>query len=80
MRNINTEVFVQSTSQRGAALNMRQLSELKILRQDFPVEVFGVPLRTRIEGGRDANNYAIIREIETATKARISGLVINRIR
>ena len=73
MRSNDTEVFVKSASQRGAALNMRQPAEFEILRQDFPVEVDGVPLLTRIEGGRDANNYAIIRGIETAKKARIPG-------
>ncbi|CCU75202.1 AIR1 domain-containing protein [Blumeria hordei DH14] len=80
MRSHDTEVYVQSASQRDAALKMCQPPEFKIFRQDFPVEVFGVPLRTRIVGGRDADNYAIIREIETATKVRIPGLRINRIR
>ena len=76
----DTEVFVQLASQRDAALNMRQPNEFKILRQDFPVEVNDVPSWTRIEGSRDANNYAIIREIETAARARILGSSINRIR
>ena len=79
MRSNDTDVFIQSMSQRYAAPNIRQSSEFKI-RQDFPVEVPGVPLQTRIEGGRDANNYTIIRETETVMKARITGLAINRIR
>ena len=68
MRSTDTEVFVQSVSQRDAALNMRQPNEFKILRQDFLVEVSGFSLRSRIEGDRDAQNHAIIREIEIATK------------
>lgn len=80
IRSNDTGVFVQSASQEDTALNMRQLADFQILGQDFPVEVFAVPLRTRIKGGIDANNHAIIRKIETATRAQISGLTINRIR
>ena len=80
MRSSDTEVFFQSASQRDAAINMRQPSEFKILQQDFPGEISGVPLQTRIEGVRDSNNYVIIREIETVKGVRILGLSISRIR
>ena len=46
MRSNDTELFVQSASQREAALNMRQPADFQILRQDFPAEAFGVLLRT----------------------------------
>ena len=78
MRSNDTEVFVQSAFQRDAALNMRQPNEFKILRQDLAVELSGIPLRTRIEGG-DAENNATISEIETASEARIPCLKIDRI-
>ena len=80
MRSNDTEVFVQLASQRNATLNMCQPNDFKNLRQDFLAEIFGVPLRTRIEGGRDANNHAIKREIATATKAQITGLAISGIK
>lgn len=80
LRRNDTEVFVESASQRDAALNMTQPASFKILRHDFPVEVCGVPLGTKIEGGKNANNMALIKEIVSASQARIPGLAINRIR
>ena len=59
------------------SLPLRQTSEFQIRRQDFPVEVFEVPLRTRIEGGRDADNHAIIEEIQMEVVR--NGLIINAI-
>ncbi|KAI0994330.1 hypothetical protein K3495_g13852 [Podosphaera aphanis] len=39
MRSNDTEVFVGSTAQRDAALNMPHPETFKILRQDYPVEI-----------------------------------------
>lgn len=80
LRSNDTEVFVQSTSQRDAALNMAQPKAFKILRHDFPVEVCGVPLRTKIEGGANANNISLLQDMCVAMKAKIPDLKINRIR
>ena len=80
MRNNDNKVLVQSASQGDTVLDMRQAIDFQISKQDFSLEIFGVPLRTRIEGGRDAVNHAIIAEIETATGAWVGGLAINRIR
>ena len=74
IRSNDTEVFVQSVFQRDTALNMRQPNEFKTLRHYFPAVISSIHFCNRIEGGRDANNHAIIREIETITKARIPGL------
>lgn len=80
MRSNDTEVFVQSATQRDVALNMAEIEDFQVLRQDFPVEVYGVPLRTKIEGGKYANNTTLIREMESSTAVRIPGLKINKIR
>ncbi|KAI0995868.1 hypothetical protein K3495_g12312 [Podosphaera aphanis] len=79
MRSNDTEVFVGSTAQRDAALNMPHPETFKILRQDYPVEISGVPLGTKVQGGKNADNKAIIKEIIQASK-RIARLEINRIR
>ena len=79
MRSKDTEVFVQSAVQRDAALSMPHPEAFKILKQDFPVEISGVPLQTPIEGGKNANNDELIKSIIKATKVRIPGLQINRI-
>ncbi|KAI6249236.1 hypothetical protein HI914_02963 [Erysiphe necator] len=80
MRSHDTEVFVQSSNHRDAALSMEQPKEFKILRKDFPVEIAGVPLSTKIASGKNADNTALISSLTNASKVRIPGLQINRIR
>ena len=80
MRSNDIEVYVPDQGTKDATLNMEQPEGIKILRQDYPVEVPGVPLTLRIAGGKDADNTALIRSI-TADSARIlPGVAINRIR
>ena len=80
LRSNDTEVFVQSVSQRDAALRMAQPKEFCVLKQDYPVEILGVPLGTIIHGGKNANNSVAIFKMTTETKARIPGIQINRVR
>ncbi|KAI0997185.1 hypothetical protein K3495_g11000 [Podosphaera aphanis] len=80
LRSCDTEVFVQSVSQRDAALRMPQPKEFQVLNQDFPVEILGVSLETRIEKGKDANNGNVINKIIEETKVRIPGIKIGRLR
>lgn len=80
MRSHDTEVYVQSSVQRDAALNMPQPDSFKVLKQDYPVEVMGVPLGLAIQGGKNACNNSLISSIVQATRVRIPGLQINRIR
>ena len=80
LRSQDTEVLVHSTSQRDVALNMPHPKAFKILRQDFPVEISGVPLETKVMNGKNADNSELIRSIIEATKGRIPGLNINRMR
>ena len=80
LRSNDTEVFVQSISQRDAALNMAQPKEFCVLKQDYPVEILGVPLGTMIHGGKNADNGRMIYQITTETNVRIPGIQINRLR
>ncbi|KAI1002192.1 hypothetical protein K3495_g6008, partial [Podosphaera aphanis] len=68
LRSSDTEVFVQSVSQRDAALSSAQPKEFQILKPDYPVEIVGVPLGTIIEKGKTANNGRLINEITEATQ------------
>ncbi|KAI1004861.1 hypothetical protein K3495_g3352 [Podosphaera aphanis] len=80
MRSNDTEVILQSKAQRDAALSMEQPDNFKIARQDYLVEVMGVPLSTKINGGKDTKNEDLINSICHASRARIPSLAINRIR
>ncbi len=52
---------------------------IKILRQDYPVELWGVPLSLEVASGREANNQGLIQSIISTSK-HIAGLAINKIR
>lgn len=52
---------------------------IKVLREDYPVEVSAVPLSLRVEKGRQADNTATIHEIVKQTERLIPGLEITRI-
>ncbi|KHJ33169.1 putative air1 domain-containing protein [Erysiphe necator] len=80
MRSHDTEVFVQSSNHRDAALSMEQPKDFKILRKYFPVEIAGVSLSTKIASGKNADNTALMSILTNASKVRIPGLQIKRIR
>ncbi|KHJ32659.1 putative air1 domain-containing protein [Erysiphe necator] len=80
MRSHDTEVFVQSSNHRDAVLSMEQPKEFKILRKDFPVEIAGVPLSTKIASEKNADNSALISILSNVSKMKIPGLQTNRIR
>lgn len=75
MQSKDTEISVQSAFQRDSTLNMLKSADLKIVWKDFHVGVSSVLLRSRIEGGRDADKNAIVKEIVIATGAQILGFV-----
>jgi hypothetical protein len=52
---------------------------IKVLRQDYPVELWGVPLSTDVASGKDANNQGLIQSI-IGTSKHIAGLAINKVR
>jgi len=52
---------------------------IKVLREDYPVEILAVPISLRVEKGRQADNTATIQEIVKQTERLIPGLEITRI-
>jgi hypothetical protein len=52
---------------------------IKVLREDYPVEVPVVPLSLRVEKGRQADNTATIYKIVKQTERLILGHKITRI-
>lgn len=80
LRSGDIEVSVPDQHTNDRVLNQPQVKDLQILRQDYPVELWGVPLSTMIDSGRDANNTALLQGICTASKAIIPTLTINKFR
>ncbi len=62
------------------ALNQGEIAGYKVLRQDYPVEIPGVPLIMNIKHGKAVENEEVIKEICITTKKIIPGITINRIR
>jgi hypothetical protein len=80
LRSGDIEVHLPDQRSKDAALNTISTPEYKILRQDYPVEIQGVPLRLLVASGEHADNNELIRAITTANKRAIPTLTINRIR
>jgi len=76
----DVDVMVPDQKTKNQALNQQEGEGYKILRQDYPVEIPGMPLSLGIKDGKGANNNEMIREICNATKKIIPGIAINRIR
>ena len=64
---------------KDAALNQSQPEGMKILRQDYPIEILGVPLTLQVASGKDVDNSEILSRIRTASQPFIPNLAINRI-
>ena len=60
MRSGDIEVMVPDQTAKDHALNQASIDGVKILRQDYFVEVPGVPLSLRVDSGKTANNQAFI--------------------
>ena len=80
LRSGDIEVAVPDQRTKDRVLNQPQTEDLRILRQDYPVELWGVPLSTLIDSGKNANNTALMQGICTASKAIIPTLNINKVR
>lgn len=79
LRSGDIEVVVPDQRTKDQVLNQRSVEGCKVLRQDYPVEVPGVPLSTTIKNKKDPENENIIREICRANKRMLPSLAINRI-
>ena len=80
LRSGDVEVMMTDQNAKDKALNQGEIAGCKVLRQDYPVEVPGVPLTMNIKHGKAVENGEVIKEICTATKRIIPGININRIR
>jgi len=80
LRSGDFEVLMRDQKAKDAALNQSQPEGMKILRQDYPVEILGVPLTLQVASGKDADNSGILSEIRTASQPFVPNLAINRIR
>jgi len=80
LRSGDIDVMVPDQKTKDAAINQQGTEGCKILRQDYSVEIAGVPLATRIESGKGANNADLIKDITVATQRIISNITISRIR
>ena len=56
------------------ALNQGEIAGCKVLQQDYPIKVPGVPLTTEIKHGKAAENDKVIKEICRTTKKIIPGI------
>ena len=83
LRTLNSgdvDVHVPSQTTKDQILNGPDAPGLKILRKDYLLEVPGVPLKTPINSGRNADNSELIQSICEATKRLVPGIAISRIR
>src|SRR5437016_7462525 len=62
LRSSDVDVLVPNQRDRDTAVNQAETEGFKIIRQDYPVEVAGVPLDLHIEGGKAADNSALRRD------------------
>jgi hypothetical protein len=80
LRSGDVEVLVKDQADKDRALNQPPIEGIKILRQDYPVEIAAVPLSLRINSGRNADNATLIQELTKATKQIIPTFTANKIR
>ena len=75
----DVEVVLPNQQAKDQAITQGDTPEYKILRQDYPVEVIGVPLNIQVESGRGATNSQLIQRITEATKKLVPGITISRV-
>ncbi|PYY19147.1 MAG: hypothetical protein DMG62_24905, partial [Acidobacteria bacterium] len=80
LRSGDVEVMLPNQRAKDQALNQAEVAGCKVLRQDYPVEVPGVPLATGIKHGKALENEEVAKAICNATKRTIPGIFINKIR
>jgi hypothetical protein len=80
LRSGDVDVHVPSQATKDQILNGPDAPGCKILRKDYLIEIPGVPLRTPVASGTNANNTELIHSICNATKRLVPGITIGRIR
>ena len=76
----DVDVTVPSEMAKDRAYTTAPTEELKVYRQDYLVEIPGVPLSVRVASGKAADNAHLARNICEASKSIAPGLQITRIR
>jgi hypothetical protein len=80
LRSGDVEAIVPNQQSKDVILSQATSTDsIKILRQDYPVELWGVPLALEVASGKEANNQLLIQSIITSSK-QINGLAINKVR
>ena len=60
LRSGDVEIMVKNQIDKDRALNQPLIKSVKILRQNYPVEIAAVPLFLRINSGKNADNVTLI--------------------
>jgi hypothetical protein len=79
LRSGDIEIMVTDQKTKDRVLNQAETEGIKILRQDYPIEVWGVPLSLQVNHGKAADNTELIKAIVSASKRTLPDLAINRI-
>lgn len=80
LRSGDVEVMVPDQMTKDKALNQQVTGSVKILRQDYPVEIWGVPLTTQVARGRSADNAKLIQIISFVSRSILPAMAINKIK
>jgi hypothetical protein len=72
-------IIVPDEATRDRAQGLPPTQDLKIHKKDYLVEVLGVPLNTRVAGGKQANNETLASTITEASKSLTPGIRITRV-
>ena len=80
LRSRDVEIIVKNQINKNRALNQLFIKSVKILRQNYPVEIAVVSLFLRINSGKNANNVTLIQELTKVNKQIISIFTANKIR
>jgi len=79
----DVRVTLENPSQKERATLMpgtlKQQLDAKIIKEDFPIEVLGVPTSLPVQHGREADNSETIKKIKQSTERIIPGFEVSRV-
>ena len=79
LRSGDIDVMVPDQATKDKLLDQPEIQGCKILRQDYPIEIPGVPLNIRVASGKTADNSSLVQDICAAMKRLIPEMAINKI-
>jgi hypothetical protein len=79
LRSGDIEITVIDQKTKDRTLNQSETEGIKILRQDYAIEIWGVPLSLQVNHGKSADNTELIKAICASSKRMLPDLAINRI-